>query len=553
MLLSYILYRRARATKQKEQQEQINSLPLKYHAPLTSIDTTILGRPVAEIVVDVQAGQLSPSDVLVAYGKKALKAQAANKCLTEVMIDKAELWAEGCNRQGPLAGMPVSLKDMFYVAGYDSCIGYASWVGRRAQADSPLVTLLRRAGAVPYVKTNIPITLMSFEAGNDLFGQTENPHKKGYSAGGSSGGEASLLAYGGSRIGIGTDIAGSVRVPSHYSGTYTVKCSPTRFIGHNTAESFSGQEGVRAVASPMARTLEDLEYFWKAIMSMKPWEYDHNVVELPWRAFDLSEKKLKFGVMLSDGVVTPSPACKRALETVVKTLQNNGYQVVPINPPRPYEGYEIGAQLVGDSCAMSFEHIMTGESNDPGMAQARTMWDLPRWVKRLYGFYLRYVRGDDLYAHVVENWHPKTAQEHFATVARREAYRAKWFDFWQETGLDFILTVPNAMPAVPHGGMRDAFTNCIYTFLWNVLEYTAGVLPVTHVDRDLDGLKPGFKAGNMIEKGAYKHYNADKMHGLPVGVEIVGRRLEEEQVLEGMKLIERLLRDEGKAYTLLHT
>ncbi|KZT20929.1 amidase signature enzyme [Neolentinus lepideus HHB14362 ss-1] len=468
------------------------------------------------------------------------------------MISKAELWAEGCNREGPLAGMPVSLKDLLHVAGFDSCIGYAAWVGKRAPADSPLVTLLRRAGAVPYVKTNIPITLMSFEAGSDVFGQTENAHKKGYSAGGSSGGEGSLLSYGGSRIGIGSDIAGSVRVPSHYSGTYTVKCSPTRFIRYNVADSLPGQEGVVAVFSPMARTLEDLEYFWKAIMSMKPWEYDHHVVELPWRPVDLSEKKVKFGVMLSDGLVTPSPACKRALDTVVRTLQSNDYQVITINPPRPYEGYEIGAQLVGDSCAMAWSYIMTGESNDPGMAQAKAMWNLPRWMKRLYGFYLRYVRGDDLYAHVVENWHPKTAQEYFATVARREAYRAKWFEFWQESGVDFILTVPNAMPAVPHGGMKDAFTNCGYTFLWNVLEYTAGVLPVTHVDRTLDALSPGFKTVNTIEKGAYKHYDADKMHGLPIGVEVVGKRLEEEKVLEGMKLIESLLRKEGKGYELLN-
>ena len=84
------------------------------------------------------------------------------------------------------------------------------------------------------------------------------------------------------------------------------------------------------------------------------------------------------------------------------------------------------------------------------------------------------------------------------------------------------------------------------------LDYTAGVLPVTHVDREQDALGLGeFKPRNAVERDMYKMYDAEKMHGLPVGVQVVGKRLEEEKVLEGMKLVEGLLRDAGKAYTLL--
>lgn len=143
--------------------------------------------------------------------------------------------------------------------------------------DSTLVKLLRDAGAVPFVKTNIPITLLSFESSSDLFGTSKNPHNMAYSPGGSSGGEAALLAYGGSRIGIGTDVAGSVRVPAHYSGVYTIKASAGRFLKVGSGTSIPGQEGVPAVYSPMTRTLEDLETFWKAIVSMEPWKYDHTV------------------------------------------------------------------------------------------------------------------------------------------------------------------------------------------------------------------------------------------------------------------------------------
>lgn len=168
---------------------------------------------------------------------------------------------------------------MIGVAGWDSCIGYSKYVGKPIQKDSPLVRLLRDAGAVPYVKTNIPITLLSAESYSDVFGRTTNPHKKTHSPGGSSGGEGALLAYGGSRIGIGTDVAGSVRLPAHYSGVYSMKASSGRFIKTGNTTSTPGQDGVPSVVSPMARTLEDLHTFWKAVISMKPWEYDHSVGE----------------------------------------------------------------------------------------------------------------------------------------------------------------------------------------------------------------------------------------------------------------------------------
>jgi len=167
------------------------------------------------------------------------------------------------------------------VQGWDGCIGYSAWVGKPAEKDSALVRLLRDAGAVPFVKTNVPITLLSFESASDVFGRTTNPHHSAYSPGGSTGGEAALLAYGGSRIGIGTDVAGSVRVPAHYSGVYTIKASVGRFVKTGSSTSMPGQEGVAPVYSPMARTLEDLDFFWKAVVSMRPWDYDPSVNLLP--------------------------------------------------------------------------------------------------------------------------------------------------------------------------------------------------------------------------------------------------------------------------------
>jgi Asp-tRNA(Asn)/Glu-tRNA(Gln) amidotransferase A subunit family amidase len=266
--------------KQRERAQRISSLPSVYHLALTAFDTTVLATPVAKLVQNVQAGIWDPLDVLRTYGKKALKDHEATNCLSEVMIADAEDWARSTDKTGPLAGVPVSLKDTLAITGYDSCIGYSSLIGKPQLKESALVRLLRDAGAVPFVKTTAPITLLSFETHSAVFGVTKNPHVHTHSPGGSSGGEAALLALGGSRIGIGTDVAGSVRVPAHFSGIYTIKSSTGRFPKTGGGTSIPGQEGVPPVCSPMTRTLEDLETFWKAVVSMKPWEYDHSVDQL---------------------------------------------------------------------------------------------------------------------------------------------------------------------------------------------------------------------------------------------------------------------------------
>jgi hypothetical protein len=98
--------------KQNERQERIRNLAPQYHAPLGISDNKILSHTVADLVAGVRAGTMDPGDILTAYSKKALKAHAETNCLTEIMISVAEPLARYCNKQGPLAGVPVSLKDV---------------------------------------------------------------------------------------------------------------------------------------------------------------------------------------------------------------------------------------------------------------------------------------------------------------------------------------------------------------------------------------------------------------------------------------------------------
>ncbi|KAF2010553.1 amidase signature enzyme [Aaosphaeria arxii CBS 175.79] len=557
----YRQHRRDCKRKQSERKSKISALPSSYLYPLYPHERTILGKPIQDLVQDVHAQITDPIDILRAYGKVCLKAHEKTNCVTEILFPEAEEWAKWeVDLKGPLAGIPVSLKDSIQVKGFDVSVGFSCNTGKPAAEDGPMVRLLKDAGAVPFVKTNLPTTLLSFESTNGVWGRTLNPHNAKYSPGGSTGGESALLAFGGSRIGIGSDVAGSVRVPAHFSGCYSLRCSTGRWpkIGMNT--SMPGQEAIPSVFSPMARTMNDLSYFTKSLIGMQPWKYDYTVHPLEWREHIAEEyrikEKLRIGVMRTDGVVDPAPACARALDSVAEALVQEGHDVFDVTPPSPYEALYLASQLLlSDGGATFMNFFRFGEWNDPGAAQMVYYMRLPRAIKYLYYLWVKYVRRDSIWAGLLRHWYPKSAHEYWQLAYKREAYKAKFFDWWSDVAkMDAMITPPNATPAVPHNGMHDAVSSCGYTFLFNLLDYTAGVIPVTHVDPVKDQLPASFNFQklNGVAKGAYKHYDAEKMAGLPVGVQVVGRRLEEEKVLAIMERVEDSLdRHGGGRYELL--
>ncbi|KAL8786355.1 MAG: hypothetical protein Q9213_002852 [Squamulea squamosa] len=556
----YFEHRRACKQKQLERSNRIANLPSEYHKPVFSEDREILDKPIEQLVQNVHKQVIRPIDILRSYGKVAIKAHAKTNCLTEVMINPgAEKWIEDINLKGPLAGIPISLKDSIIVGGFDTSVAYSRYTGKPYPQDGTMVRILKDAGAIPYIKTNCPITLLSFESTNDVWGRTTNPHNTKYSPGGSTGGESALLAYGGGRIGIGSDVAGSVRVPAHFAGIYSLRCSTGRWPKAGMDTSNPGQEGIPSVFSPMARTLPDLVYFTKSMIEMKPWEYDHSVHPIPWRA-DMygntkDQKTFRIGVMETDGVVVPSPACARALSTVTTTLSSHGHTIIPLTPPSPSTALLLASSLlISDGCRTFLSFFRTGEWNDPGAAQLSFYASLPAPLRYIHYLWTQYVRRDSLWAELLRGIREKTVQEQWQLVAKREAYKAQWHRWWQEEAkVDVILCPPNATPAVPHGGMKDAVGSCGYTFMFNLLDYTAGVLPITYVDSELDALPADFDVSklNGVARGAYKHYHAEKMHGLPVGVQVVGQRLQEEKVLAVMERVVEVLEKEGKGYKLL--
>lgn len=268
------------------------------------------------------------------------------------------------------------------------------------------------------------------------------------------------------------------------------------------------------------------------------------------------------------GVIPPTPAIERAIDTTVAALTAAGHTVVEITPPEaadPFTGFNLASQLLNsDGCVTFNSFRYSFEPTDPGAAQLSRIAYLPRALRYVYYLYVRYIKRDVKWATVIRGFGPKSAAELWQITAKREAFRRTWHSWWdsEPQQYDFILCPANATPALPHGAMHDAVSSCGYTFLWNLLDYSAGVVPVSHVDPKLDALpysgKRGYKTAlkelgqyHAMARGAWMHYDAQKMAGLPTAVQVVGRRWEEEKVLGYMAAVEGALEKAGSKYTIL--
>lgn len=115
-------------------------------------------------------------------------------------------------------GVPVSIKDLFKQKGYLSTVGCAFLCDDFADEDAVLVKLVLKAGGIPLVRGNVPQTALSINTANLVFGEAQNPNDRTRSCGGSSGGDAGLVASKCVPIGFGTDIGGSLRFPAVFCG-----------------------------------------------------------------------------------------------------------------------------------------------------------------------------------------------------------------------------------------------------------------------------------------------------------------------------------------------
>lgn len=406
----------------------------------------------------VRTKQVSSRELVRQHLEQIAKVNPSLNAAVCLLAESAENDAQLADRKlaagdpvGPLHGVPFSVKDSIDVAGVRTTAG--TW-GRRhappAQTDATLVARLRSAGAIPIAKTNLPDLLFSFETDNLLFGRTNNPYDLARTPGGSSGGEAALIAACGSPLGLGSDCLGSVRVPAAFCGIASIKPTSGRLprTGHQPPAGLWFEPLWQI--GPMARHVEDLELAMQLLASPdgQDWTCPPATL-LP----AITPKRIAF--FLDNGFAPSSPSVTKTIQQAAAALESRGIMVEERTPPAVAEAYELELALIGaDGCA-GIENYL----EEIGSTEVHPL--LTNFLSRMQGF-----EGD------------------VATFARRwqqwDAYRASMLNFFAE--FDAVLCPVYPGPALPHGGSMNlaSFRGFSYTMAWSVAGFPAATVRCGH-------------------------------------------------------------------------
>ncbi|KAJ3536825.1 hypothetical protein NM208_g6489 [Fusarium decemcellulare] len=429
--------------------------------------------------------------------------------LTEIFFDKALQRARSLDEHlaktgrpvGPLHGLPITLKDMVKVKGEYGTLGFVSYLkDPAAEENSVIVDVLHDAGAVFYCKTNVPQTLFVCEGYNNIFGRTMNPHNLSLTPGGSSSGESAIVGLRGSVMGVGTDMGGSIRAPALCTGVFGFKPTAQRIPWAKQHRLIpKGWPAILPTLGPLAHSARDLTLFTKTVLQAQPWLRDSTALAIPWR--DLPpQKTLTIGVWLNDPGFPVFPTVARFLTSAADKLRAAGHTVKVL---KSTPSVVAAMKLAYRSFELDTEHSVmqslsaAGEEPIPELAAT----DPRNFV------------GNDHVADLSEVW---------GVNAALEDYREAWAQVWRREHIDVLLCPGARGTAVPHG----QFGAPNYTMIWNLLDFPASVIPFLKADKLVD---------------SQDGYDAEAVDGAPGGVQVVGWRFQDEEVLMATELIAEAL------------
>lgn len=504
----------------------------------------VLALPLPELVQKLQSGELSPEAALFTYLGKAWEVNKETNCVTAYLADCETQLCQG-PRRGPLYGVPVSLKECFQCKGQNSTLGLSLHEGVPAEGDSVIVQVLKLQGAMPFVHTNVPQSMFSYDCSNPIFGQTTNPWKSSKSPGGSSGGEGALVGSGGSPLGLGTDIGGSIRFPSAFCGVCGLKPTANRLSKRGVKSCVYGQMAVQFSVGPIARDVESLVLCLRALLCEDMFHLDPNVPPLPFREeIYTSSRPLRVGYYETDNYTRPSPAMKRALLETKQSLEAAGHTLVPFLPSNiPYALETLCTGALFTDGGHSFLENLKGDFVDSCMEDLILILKLPRWLKALLAFLLKPLFPR--LAAFLSRIRPWSARKLWELQHKIEEYQHSVIAEWRALNLDVLLT-PMLGPALDLNTPGRATGAISYTILYNCLNFPAGVVPVTTVTTEDEAEMEHYRGyfGDIWDKMLQKALKNGV--GLPVAVQCVALPWQDELCLRFMREVERLMMPEKR-------
>ncbi|GAA6086240.1 vitamin D3 hydroxylase-associated protein-like [Tachysurus ichikawai] len=503
--------------------------------------SSIVTLPLSELSQKIRGGSLQPDAVLHAYMEKALEVNRELNCSTAVLMESLKQLEEvESHTEGLLYGIPVSIKDNVDYKGYDSTCGVLTKLDDPVVKDSVVVSVLKKQGAIPFIKTNIPQGLLNYECSNPIYGRTVNPCNLQKTCGGSSGGEGALIAGGGSILGLGTDIGGSIRIPAAFCGICGLKPTNNRLSLHGVKSCAKGGKTALSAVGPMARDVESLALCMRALLCTDMFTLDPTVPPIPFnqQVYESSEP-LRIGYYENDGYFQPSPSMSRALRETRELLEQAGHTLVAFNPPRTFTAFNefVLRGNLADAGATLLQHFKEGPV-DQGLKYQMSLGAVPVFVKKLISLLLR-----PIYPRMAAAIHSICGVSSVADLWKQhtevEDYIQEILAQWEKLELD-VLLCPMLGPAYNFNYTGKQTSALTYTALYNVLNFPVGVVPVTEVtDEDEEQLK--HYTGNYGDVWDMTFIKAIQGGvGLPVAVQCVARPWQEELCLRLMREVEKL-------------
>lgn len=279
--------------------------------------------------------RLSPVELLRAQIERTTQVNPMVNAFTETLFDEALRQARSAEdryREGgdlpALLGLPVATKEKHALAGRTLSQGLVACKDDVAATDHPVVTALRRAGAVIHARTTSPEFSCATVTHGSLWGVTRNPRNLRYSPGGSSGGAGAALAAGMTTLATASDIAGSTRIPASFTGTVGYKAPYGRIPGQPplSADPYRGD-------GPMGRSVADVALLTNALAGRHP--TDHTSLWPPSRvsAEPAEPRQLRVALCVRLGDYLVDAAVEENTRTVARVLQSAGAVVEEINLP----------------------------------------------------------------------------------------------------------------------------------------------------------------------------------------------------------------------------
>ena len=500
----------------------------------------------AEIARRIANRETSAVEVTQAF---IARIEAVNPQLNAVVVrtfDEALRTAEAADQKlasgapvGLLHGVPMTVKECFHIAGTPSTIGLARYQNELIAEEGLLVQRLRQAGVIVLGKTNVPQMMIWHECDNPVYGRTNNPWDVQRTPGGSTGGEAAIIAARGSPLGLGNDLGGSIRIPAHFCGIAGLKPTNYRLPRGGARGTLFGMEAIWSQSGPLARRVEDLSLALRVLAGNDSNNDASNngygeVLSPPLGdPANVRIEGLRVAFWTDDGFFPASVAIQRAVQEAAQALRQRGAIVEPFEPPGVVEAIEIYIALIGADGGAGARRLTRGSALD--WRVARLIWlagmSLPvrlTLARSLEAFGQRWM------ARLVRLARSRTADDYWQLIDRKNVLVAQFMDKLKAQRFDAFICPPHALPAMQHGKPIDLLAASSYALLPNLLGNPVGVVPITRVRADEEGRRK--QSRDQVDQQAIAVDRGSA--GLPIGVQIGALPWREDIVLAVMSALE---------------